>query len=112
MSPWDRSLYPDNWAEITLSIRERAGGRCECQGECGLHTTTGRCVERNREPAQFANGRVVLSVAHLDHDPQNSDPANLRAMCARCHLRYDVEHHKATAARTRDRKRKQGRLFP
>jgi hypothetical protein len=45
--------------------------------------------------------RSVLTVAHLDHAPENCDPANLRAMCQRCHLRYDRHHHANTARNTR-----------
>jgi len=48
---------------------------------------------------------VVLTVAHLDHNPANCDPENLRAMCQRCHLAYDAEHHRRNAARTRAVKR-------
>lgn len=33
--------------------------------------------------------RVVLTIAHLDHTPENNDPSNLRALCQRCHLAYD-----------------------
>lgn len=44
---------------------------------------------------------VVLTIAHLDHVPENCAPENLRAWCQRCHLRYDAEHHKQTAYRTR-----------
>lgn len=49
--------------------------------------------------------RVVLTIAHLDHDPRNNDERNLRALCQRCHLRYDAEHHRRNAATTRARKR-------
>ncbi|MFP3986932.1 hypothetical protein U9R90_05395 [Streptomyces sp. E11-3] len=44
---------------------------------------------------------VVLTVAHLDHQPENVDPANLMAACQACHLRYDAAHHRETRARTR-----------
>lgn len=37
--------------------------------------------------------RVILTVAHLDHQPENCDRDNLRAMCQRCHLAYDAEEH-------------------
>jgi len=111
MTPMQRHLYPAGWNRISTEIRERAGQRCECEGECGLHEGR-RCAELNGEPAKFANGRVVLTVAHLDHNPATTDPEKLRAMCQRCHNRYDVEHRKANAARTRDRKRGQMRLVP
>lgn len=70
--PFQRHKYPADWKLISLRIRERSGGQCECDGECGLHRTTPgprRCAERNHEPARWARGRVVLTVAHLNHDP-------------------------------------------
>lgn len=45
--------------------------------------------------------QIVLTVAHLDHQPENCDDANLRAWCQRHHLAYDAEHHRITAAATR-----------
>lgn len=99
--------YPKNWREISRSIRERAGGRCECEGECGLHRTNPgprRCIERNGESARWAKGKVVLTVAHLNHEPADCRPENLKAMCQRCHLRYDLDHHKKNSRRTRRRK--------
>jgi hypothetical protein len=39
--------------------------------------------------------RIVLTVAHLDHTPENCDPANLKALCQRCHNRYDAPHRRA-----------------
>lgn len=114
--PFHRSRYPADWEEISRRIRfERAAGRCECEGECGLHCThpgPRRCTERHGEQARWANGRVVLTVAHLDHDTTNNEPSNLKAMCQRCHLRYDVTHHKRNAAATRRRRaRERGQGF-
>jgi hypothetical protein len=51
---------------------------------------------------------VVLTVAHLDHTPEHCDPSNLKAMCQRCHLRYDADHHASTARATRQAKRTAG----
>ena len=100
--------YPKDWKEISGKIRERAQGRCECVGECGLHSTLGprRCTERQGEPALWAKGTVVLTVHHLDHDPANNSHGNLRAMCPRCHLRCDMRHHQRNAAATRHAKRR------
>lgn len=39
--------------------------------------------------------RVALSAAHLDHDPINNAPGNLRSLCQRCHLQHDRTHHLA-----------------
>ena len=105
------SRYPKNWKEISNRIRfERANEQCECLGECGLHNGR-RCEERHNEPAKWAKGKVVLTVAHLDHIPENVSDDNLKAMCNRCHLRYDKDHHSANSKETRRLKKKQIEMF-
>jgi len=102
--PETLARYPKNWKSISASIRARAIDRCECEGECGLHRThpgPRRCGELNGAPARWARGKVILTVAHLNHTPEDCRPENLRAMCQRCHLRYDAEHHAASASKTR-----------
>jgi 5-methylcytosine-specific restriction endonuclease McrA len=47
-------------------------------------------------PSLVALVTVFLSVAHLDHDPTNNRLRNLKALCAQCHLRHDVDHHRQT----------------
>jgi hypothetical protein len=37
---------------------------------------------------------VVLVYAHLDHDPGNSAPSNLKALCQRCHMIHDAAEHR------------------
>lgn len=44
---------------------------------------------------------IVLTIAHLDHQPENCDPDNLRAWCQRCHNRYDAPHRRRNAAARR-----------
>lgn len=107
--PFRPERYPTNWPAIRASIRARAEEQCECIGECGDVHEGGRCLAPNGElilrdphaPAQWTEhdpalaGRnhsatkVVLTVAHLDHDEQNNDPSNLRTLCQRCHLALD-----------------------
>ena len=91
----DYSRYPKDWKQIRERILKRADNRCECLGECGLHHDR-RCIEVNREEANYANGNIVLTIAHLDHDEENHDVKDdrLKAMCQRCHLRYDVDEKK------------------
>ncbi|MFI6603741.1 hypothetical protein ACIBHX_46560 [Nonomuraea sp. NPDC050536] len=98
--PDQKARYPKNWPTISNEIRfDRAGGWCECAGECGRHT--GRCQAIHGEAHPVTGSIVVLTVAHLDHTPENCDPANLKAMCQRCHLAYDASLHASNAARTR-----------
>ena len=56
----------------------------------------------------FSGAKVVLTVAHLDHTPENCDPSNLLAMCQACHLRYDAGHHAETARATRRQRLRDG----
>ena len=109
--PIDYKKYPENWKAIVSKVAERSGGQCECMGECGLHTTTGRCIEKNGEPAVFAKGKIILTTAHLCHDESCEDLDHLRHMCQRCHLRYDSEHHQVNAAKTRRNKKAISDLF-
>jgi hypothetical protein len=105
--PENRDRYPADWPQISRAIKERAYWRCECLGECGrgTHPTKGawpgRCPNINGQPAYGTKSKVVLTTAHLDHQPENCDPANLRAMCQGCHLHYDRDHHAETRAATK-----------
>jgi hypothetical protein len=102
--------YPAHWPEISRRIRARAGGQCECTGQCGLHRGN-RCLERDGQAAQWANGQVVLTVAHLNHYPPDCRDENLLAMCQTCHLRYDQVLHARNAHETRRSRRADGDLF-
>jgi hypothetical protein len=65
--PFDRRRYPDNWRKFSGYIRHIVAQRqCMCTSECGLHREhpgPRRCVERHLEPAVWARGRVILTVA-------------------------------------------------
>jgi len=97
--------YPAHWKAFSWLIRvKRADGQCECTGECGLHQTTPpvprRCIELDGMPARWAKGLVRLTVAHLNAtggpcqcQPLCAIETHVKAMCNRCHLRYDVKLH-------------------
>ena len=79
--PENKARYPKDWKAISARIRERAGDKCE---ECGV--ANGATIENS-------HGRlvvVVLTVAHLDHTPENCSEDNLRAWCQKCHNGYDA----------------------
>ena len=111
----EAARYPKDWKAISARIKARSGGRCECQGECGLHPPNPkprRCIERHGEPATYAKGKIVLTVAHLgDPSPENCADDNLKAMCQRCHNRYDMPMRQQNAARTRREKKQNQELF-
>lgn len=82
--PENRDRYPKDWPEISRRIRfERAQGRCECEGECLRGTHLDRCTNVNGQPAYGTGSRVLLTVAHLNHTPEDCRDENLRAMCQR-----------------------------
>lgn len=82
--PIDYKKYPPNWkTKIRPAILARANNRCE---RCGVENYSTR-----------TDGvKVVLTVAHLDHDEENWNVSHdrLQAMCQRCHLRYDAAEKK------------------
>jgi len=88
--PMDRARYPDNWEKIALAVKTAAGWKCQ------------KCGKQCRKPGEpFDTHKRTLTVAHLNHTPEDVREENLMAMCAPCHLRYDAKHH----AETRKRKR-------
>jgi len=120
--PENRQRYPANWAFIRETILARAEHRCEqCQvrNHAIGYRDKGRFIELTDpvdiEVADCVDGfrviKIVLTIAHLDHHPENCDPENLRALCQRCHLAYDQEHHREPARRTRRARRLTGDLF-
>jgi 5-methylcytosine-specific restriction endonuclease McrA len=53
-------------------------------------------------PEKLRIVRIILTVAHLDHQPENCAPENLKAWCQRCHNRYDIaERRKGIQERAR-----------
>jgi hypothetical protein len=78
--PIDYSKYPPNWkSEIRPRILERA---CNCCEVCG---------SKNHKPHPITGSKVILTIMHLDRDPENWDVTDdrLKAACQRCHFTYD-----------------------
>lgn len=82
--PENRARYPHDWKDIVGRIRAR-GGDC-CEGS----PIYPDCRAVNGAPHPVTGSKVVLTVGHLDHTPENSDPANLKLWCQRCHNTYDA----------------------
>ena len=89
--PMDKARYPANWKDIALSVKEKAGWRCE---QCGM-----QC----RKPGEpFDTHRRTLTVHHIDHVPENCELDNLIALCPKCHLRADAAWHVENRRKKRD----------
>ncbi len=116
MTPINRALYPPNWEEISSRVKREQGWRClwckvphgivVVRPKSGPEWWTEEDCERHGYPrCDYVLIKIVLTTAHLDHDPKNNARANLAGLCQRCHLAYDARQHAATAQRTRfDRK--------
>lgn len=88
IKPENRSRYPQDWRAVSIAIRLRAGNACEGSPEFP------DCRAVNGQPHPVTGSRVVLTVAHLDHTPENCSLENLKAWCQRCHLNYDRKQRK------------------
>lgn len=108
IKPENKARYPKNWKQIREQILKRANNRCEF---CGVENHS-YVMKAGTENWQFPEPvLVVLTIAHLDHQPENCDPSNLRALCQRCHNRYDAKHRAATRSHTKAMKDKSLNLF-
>lgn len=133
IKPENKGLYPANWKQIRTSILARAGNCCEM---CGVRNSAfifrlahdpSVYVYYDRDNDRFYRpdgrelresdlhhgfdvskqpSRVVLTIAHLDHNPTNNAHENLKALCQRCHLKHDAKHHAQNARRTRQAKKR------
>jgi len=76
--PIKRDKYPPNWEYISLHVRfVIANNHCQF---CGVSQGA---------PLPGKSSRVVLTVAHLDHNESNNDFTNLKALCQKCHFAHD-----------------------
>lgn len=93
--PMDIDRYPPNWLAIARRVKEAAGWKCQ------------KCGKQCRRPGEPFDIHVnTLTVAHLNHMPEDVRPENLMAMCAPCHLRYDARHHAETRRRKAEEKQR------
>lgn len=130
--PVDRSRYPDNWEQISLHTRERAGNRCEWCGvenhaigtrdKFGVWHDESMIETMNSDLGLLLFGegypkiiKIVLTVHHIGlpkypgdagdkHDKMDCRPNNLVALCQKCHLAADHADHIRHARETRKRK--------
>lgn len=92
--PENRARYPKAWPAIAIEVKERAGWRCEGSP---LYPD---CRAEHQQPHPVTASLVVLTVGHLDHQPENNGEVgarpNLKAWCQRCHNTYDLAHRQQT----------------
>ena len=128
--PVDYKKYPSNWkTEIRPDILKRANNCCEScrvpnykyilrgqwngiecyQDEDGMiyDAKTSEVIGSDYLGEVHPTNtliKVVLTIAHLDHDIINNDYSNLKALCQRCHNRLDVNFRKENRKNNRNKK--------
>jgi hypothetical protein len=126
--PIDYKTYHPKWSLISRLIRfVRANNRCEkCgvlngslinRGKDGAFTyafkiqldelhllTTKHQYSKQQALSSLGLTKVVLTVAHIDHDKNNNRFWNLAAWCQKCHLSHDIKQHVANRKYGRDYK--------
>jgi hypothetical protein len=104
----ERDRYPANWCLMALAIKQAAEWNCQqCGRPCRQAGESVAAFEKRLDERwqselaelvicagqeavkRYRVQRFLLTVAHLDQDPGNNTPNNLKALCAPCHLRYD-----------------------
>lgn len=120
------SIKSPEWRAIRKRIGARSGWRCETCGaphmtivargsfsgrDAYMIVDTGEVFDAETglkmatmKLSAFGAYRVlkiILTVAHLNHDETDSRDANLAHLCQRHHLRLDAKHHQRNASRTR-----------
>lgn len=85
--PIDYSEYHPLWHQISKLVRAEANNRCE---ECSLLNHSFVKREGKIKPT-----KIILTVAHMDHDKTNNRRSNLKALCQKCHLGHDIQQHVA-----------------
>jgi hypothetical protein len=130
--PERKHLYPANWkTEIVPTVRERSGDCCETCGvrndadivrsfnkqdwayltdgklpyptQCYDDVTGAETITDVRFTVWLKPIRIVLTVAHLNHDETDNRPENLRYWCQLHHNRHDAKHRAANAKARRER---------
>jgi hypothetical protein len=80
--PINYKEYHPKWKLISKLVRvNRAANKCEW------------CGAENYQPHPVTGSKVVLTVAHVDHDKTNNLFSNLAALCQKCHLGHDIKQH-------------------
>lgn len=119
--PIERNRYPENWPEISLSVKQEANWTCQhCQRPCRKSGETWwEFIERiqgtSHVDLDWINQtavsticnypqRFTLTTAHLDQNPGNNHRENLAALCSVCHLAHDRPFRLANRQRKLERR--------
>ena len=122
----DWSKYPKDWKEIRKRILDRDDHCCK---ECGIpnysigyrdekgkwypieHSLQGDEDAADAKRKGYKIIKIVLTIAHLNHDTTDNRDENMAALCQLHHLRLDLNQHKTNARETLRKKKGLQELF-
>ncbi len=138
IKPENRARYPAEWSRISREAKERAewtcmhdgctarqydvgfwnasqwvriAGPCDTYSEAKQKAADEHFTRFGDEIGDYKIIVIVLTTAHLNHQPEDCRPENLAPMCQRHHLAYDAKHHATSAYTTRRAKANTAELF-
>jgi hypothetical protein len=94
-------LPKKEWDELRAERLKAQGDKCLwCAAPNHVHVYRYNKKWYYDEPIDWMTGkpfpnrkvRIVLTIAHLDHDPRNNAPSNTPALCQACHNSHDAKH--------------------
>ena len=102
--PIDYTKYNENWfTEIRPAILKRAAHKCEVcvvkNYAIGYRDEKKEFIECDDHMQEWAKRnfkrvfKIVLTVAHINHDVKDNRPENLKALCQLHHLQHDQAQH-------------------
>ena len=102
--PVDYSKYHPDWKDIIRpDILKRDGYKCKvCKvsnrklfvWENKVRVIIEDSLQHNYYlQLKYKISKIVLTVAHLDHNVDNNQYSNLASLCQLHHLRHDVQQH-------------------
>lgn len=104
--PENRARYPKTWRAMVAQASHRSGGRCECDGKCGLIHEGGRCDAINGLAHPRTGSIVVLTLAHNHGVPlEETTIERMFHACQQCHNRYDAPMRAAGVKARREAER-------
>lgn len=122
------SIRSARWQRIREKVLARANHRCE---NCGVRdryfvakdVDTREWFSYSDEGDEAVDAmrivdelggqlvQIILTIAHVNHDPHDNDLLNLKAWCQRCHNRHDAKHRGRNRRRRAWAKKAGGTLF-
>ena len=107
IKPENKKRYPipSVWKAIRASILKRAGNKCEVCGvenyAIGWRDKAGKFHDGEsismQDETDFIDAdmppviKIVLTIAHINHIPEDNRPENLKALCQLHHFAHDRE---------------------